>query len=80
MTKQTMLTTVDNPFNPFEDYASWDEFDRRQGYNTSAFLGRIAQTSDELSDQENHTAIEAAIDEIVHENVLGIYRKVSRDK
>lgn len=73
---QTMLTTIDNPFNPFDDYDSWDSYDRQQGYHTSAYLARIAVTSDELSDSENEFAIESAIDEIVDNNVLGIYKKL----
>lgn len=75
---QSMLTTIDNPFDPFEDYDAWDSYDRAQGYNTSSYLARIALTSDELTDEENHEAIETAIDEILRENILGIYRKVTK--
>lgn len=76
--KQAMLTTIDNPFNPFEDYASWDEYDQRQGYHSASFLARLVYTSDDLSDEENQLAIDSAIDEIVAENVLGIYKKVTQ--
>jgi hypothetical protein len=72
-----MLTTVDNPFNPFTHFDEWYAFDEAAGYKTTAFLARIVRTSDDLSDADQHVAIEAAIDEIVRENVLGVYRKVS---
>lgn len=77
--KVVMLSTIDNPYSPFDDYESWYAFDIQSGYNTSAFLARIAQTSDELSDQDYHLAVEEAVDEIVSENVLGIYIKVEKE-
>lgn len=78
--RQAMLTTIDNPFDPFEDFRSWDAYDRQAGYFTSSYLARIAQTSDGLSEQEYHDAVEDAIDEIVFENVLGIYRKAIKNE
>ena len=74
-----MLTTVDNPFNPFTHFHEWLAFDTRSGYHTSSFLSRIVKSSEELSDADAQLAVQNAIDEIVRENVLGIYRKVSRD-
>ena len=71
-----MLTTVDNPFDPFTQFDEWFAFDEARGYHTTAFLARIVRTSDDLSDADQSLAIEQAVDEIVRENVLGIYRKV----
>ncbi len=76
---RSMLTTVDNPFDPFDDYPAWFTFDLTSGYNTPSFLARIAQTSDEMSEADQVLAVEEAIDEIVRENVTGMYRKVSRE-
>ena len=73
-----MLTTVDNPFNPFIDYDKWNAYDEAQGYYTSNFLARVVVTSSEISEADQDLAIENAIDEILKENVLGIYRKVSQ--
>lgn len=78
MGKQYALTTVDNPYDPFDDFESWFLFDEEKGYHSTAYLGRIARTSDELSDAENDEEIERAIDEIIRYDFLGIYRKVSR--
>jgi hypothetical protein len=75
---QHMLTTVDNPYDPFTQFDEWHSFDTHAGYYTSALLARVAITSDELSDVDQDLAIEMAIDEIVSENVLGIFKKVSR--
>lgn len=76
-----MLTTIDNPFNPFTQYDEWNVWDQNAGYCTTSFLARIVKTSDELSDADQQLAIEQAIDEIVKENVSGMYIKfASNDK
>lgn len=72
-----MLTTVDNPFNPFTQFDEWYAYDSQLGHHTLAFLARVTRTSDELSEADQSLAIEEAIDEIVRENVSGLYRKVS---
>jgi hypothetical protein len=74
----SMLTTVDNPFDPFTEYDAWYSWDAAAGYHTPGLLARIVITSDELSDADQHVAVEDAIDEIVRENVLGVYKKVTR--
>ena len=75
-----MLTTVDNPYNPFTEWNEWLQFDLAMGYDTSGYLARVTITSDELSEADQDWAIEDAIDEIVRENVLGIYKKVENEK
>ena len=74
-----MLTTVDNPFNPFTEFEEWLDYDTRMGYNSAAFLDRIAKQSNELSQPDQALSVQMAIDEIVHENVSGMWRKVSKD-
>lgn len=73
---RTMLTTKDNPFSPFKEFDSWFRFDNEKGYHSSAYLARIAKTSDSLTDEENDKEIERAIDEIIHYDFFGIYKKV----
>ena len=74
------LTTFDNPFNPFEQFTSWLLFDSEKGYNSCAYLDRIAKTSDALTDAENDQEIERAIDEIIAYDPFNIYTKVYRNK
>ena len=76
---ESMLTTIDNPYDPFEEFDAWYAFDARMGYHTPSFLARIVVTSDEISEVDANLANEQAIDEIVEENVLGLWRKVSRE-
>ena len=75
----SMLTTVDNPFNPFSHYMEWDTFDRDRGYNSAALLARLVITSDELSSVDQDLAIEEAIDEIIKENVSGVFKRVRKE-
>ena len=74
------LTTFDNPYNPFEQFSSWFLFDVEKGYNSCAYLGRIAKTSEQFSDEENEKEIEKAIDEIVRYDFMNIYKKVKRNQ
>lgn len=71
-----MLTTIDNPYNPETQWDEWFAYDAEQGYHTPDFLARIVVSSDELSELDQDLAREEAIDEIIRENVLGIYKKV----
>lgn len=77
MATEYMLTTVDNPFDPFTEWAEWYAWDQRHGYDTPGLLGRVARSSDDLSEADQLLATQQAIDEIVTENVSGMHRKVS---
>jgi hypothetical protein len=71
-----MITTIDNPYNPFTHFDEWFQFDESSGYHTTQYLARLTLTSPDLSDADESIVIENAIDEIVRENVNGMYRKV----
>ena len=76
---ESMLTTYDNPYDPFTDYDNWYAYDSRLNYYTPALLARVVVYSSEMSEVDQSLAIERAIDEIVYENVSGMHKKVSRD-
>lgn len=71
-----MLTTLDNPFNPFTHYDEWFSFDVSKGYNTCAYLARVTKSSDELSLEDEALAIDNAMNEIVSLNLTGNYIKI----
>ena len=75
MENECMLTTIDNPFDPFEQFTSWFLFDVEKGYNTCGYLARIVKLSDDMSQKEQEDEIERAIDEIISINRSGIYIK-----
>ncbi len=74
-----MLSTSDNPYDPFMQFDQWYQFDTTSGYHCLPYLARVVIDSDELSELEEMAAIEAAIDEIVAEDQPGLYIKVSRE-
>lgn len=80
MASKCMLTTFDNPFDPFEQFDSWFLFDVEKGYNSCAYLARIARTSEQFSDEENDNEIERAIDEIIKYDFMNIYKKVKKNQ
>ena len=74
-----MLTTVDNPYDPFTEFESWFAYDEQTGYHTNGLLARLALTSNDLSDEENELAINHAVEDIF--NLFpGLYKKVYRTK
>ena len=74
-----MLTTKDNPYDPFDNFSSWYMFDVESGYNSCAYLARISKTSEQFTDYENYEEIERAIDEIIQYDIANVYVKVKRD-
>lgn len=73
-----MLTTVDNPFDPFDQFDDWFRYDEEKGYHTCSYLGRIIVDSDQLSDEELRKATEEAIDQILQYDFMNIYKKVRK--
>jgi hypothetical protein len=75
-----MLSTIDNPFDPFTQWDDWYAFDTQAGYNSSGLLARTAVTSHELTEAQMDQTLEDAIDYIVQENVLGVSIKVCKEE
>ncbi len=73
------ITTVDNPFDPFEEFDKWFQFDNEKGYGTLSYLARVANINDEMSDVEAAKATEFAIDEIIKYDFLNLYKKVKKE-
>ena len=76
MTRRCAITTFDNPYDPFKQFEQWFLFDVEKGYNTCDYLGRIARTSEQLSQEENDLETERAIDEIIKLDFMNKYKKV----
>ena len=63
-----MLTTIDNPFDYFEDFHSWYYYDISHAQDRKdccALLARIANVTDDMTQKERNEEIERAIDDII---------------
>lgn len=61
MENKYMLTTFDNPYNPFVDFTSWYMFDCEQEHFTCSRLARIAEINNEMTEKEVNEEKERAM-------------------
>ena len=85
MTTNYMLSTIDNPFDPFEQFVSWFLFDVEKGYNSCSLLDRTLHKNGisiylDLSQKEIDDATDKAIDEIIQQDPMNIYIRVEEKK
>lgn len=73
-----MLTTIDNPFDPFTQYDAWLAYDEQAGYYTNEYLARIANTDPTMTDKEIGDAIDSAMNEIIAIDPIGLYIRVEK--
>ena len=83
-----MLTTIDNPYNPFTNFDEWNAWDISHGwhfeeggiiangYCSNQLLANIAVDSPDISYAQSGRAVNDAIDEIVKNNLTGMHIKV----
>lgn len=76
---QHRITTVDNPFNPFDEFDSWLAFDEQFSYHSCSLLARTLYISDDLSLLDQTLATRQAIMDIIALDPNGIYRMVSKE-
>lgn len=79
METECMLTTVDNPYDPFEQFTLWWLFDIEKGYNSCGRLARLVNLSDDMSSKEVDEEIERAIDKLIEIDFLDLYRKAFKN-
>lgn len=79
MSGNYMLTTIDNPFNPFEQFTSWFMFDVEKGYNSCSRLARIAKISEDFTQKEIDEEVERAIDRIIELDITDVYKKIKNE-
>ena len=76
--QQVNITTIDNPFDPFDEFDKWFDFDIEKGYYTCNKLARLAEVTDDMTPNEEEEEIERAIDRLIEIDPLDLYRKVVR--
>lgn len=56
------LSTEDNPFDPFEQFRDWWNYDQEKGYQTCERFAKMLQVSPLMSEKEVESEKERAID------------------
>ena len=79
MNRRVTITTIDNPFDPFDDFTSWFMFDIEKGYNSCSRLERLTKFADDMTEKEENEEIERAVDRLIEIDPLDIYKKVVRE-
>ena len=75
-----MLTTIDNPWDPFEQFDEWYAFDMSHGYRSCGYLANVAKDSPDISAAQSQREVNNAIDEIIAMHPGGPYTKVLKKK
>ena len=82
--KEAMLTTIDNEWDPFDNFSEWYSRDlelaRQQNRRPACgYLAIIMANSDDVSENEFNQVMNDAIDEIVELDLSGTFKKVTRE-
>ena len=85
MAEEVMLSTIDNPYNPFDNFDQWYMFDelkaRQENRPTCCgYLARVDYSSDEVSEAEQIQTMNDTIDEILTLNLSGKFIKLTRSE
>ena len=75
---ESMLTTVDNPYNPFVNFDDWYRYDRDHKHYCRERLAEVVGDLKDSNEVEKIKIAESAINYIVANDVLGKYAKVQR--
>lgn len=80
MENNCMLTTFDNPYNPFVDFSSWYMFDCENDHNTCGRLARLLNVDNEMTEKEVDEERIRAIDFMLKYDFEGIYFKGTEEE
>ena len=78
MANNSMITTFDNPYDPFEEYELWYQFDTIQGYNTCGKVAAFVHSTYDMSEAIEDESFEQGYNDLLESDKLGIYLKVTK--
>ena len=76
MENDYLLTTIDNPYNPFDDFSNWYAFDMEKGHNTCDLIGRLAQLRDDMTQREEEEEYARVAEFILYHDPHDKYKKI----
>lgn len=74
-----LITTMDNPNNPFTNPDEWYAFDYNYGYETLRWLAHFSDTSTLMEDEDYEYEVNQACDRLLAEDPFGLYIKITAD-
>lgn len=82
---ECLLTTTDNPYNPFDNFDEWYNYDlllarQQERPDVCSYLDRISRVNSLMPSGMYDKAVESAIDEIVEFNITGKYMKITEEE
>ena len=72
------ITTSDNPYNPFEQFALWDLFDKEKGYCSNQKVARLVHFTEDMTEKEMLEENERAIDLLISLDFTNTFVKMYR--
>ena len=75
----SMLSTIDNPYDPFTDFDNWYNFDNSKGYNSCGILARLYDDLENLPPTVEARNIERVIDSFIASDPTKMYVKVQKE-
>lgn len=75
----TMITTIDNPYNPFNQWDEWYAYDEWKGYHTCSLMARLMPPlTDAASDDLRNDLVQDVYKDLLHLNPFGLYSLVKK--
>ena len=79
METEYMLSTVDNPYNPFDQFNLWLMFDKEKGYDSCERLARFVHLKEEMTQKEIEEEIDRAMNELINLDFTNTFIKVTKE-
>lgn len=76
MIDECLLTTLDNPYDPFTQNESWSLFDLQHGYASNQWLAKYTYASQKMEEEDFRQEVSDGIDRFLAINPFGIHYKL----
>lgn len=76
----TLVSTTDNPYNPWTQYELWSKMDASLGYHTPQYVARLYHLADPEQQYQEDWMREQVHQDIVEQNITGTYVLVPEPK
>ena len=73
------LTTIDNPYDPKDDFHSWYDFDMQNGYDTCGKMDRLSQIEDDMSENEEIIENNRVVDRLFELDFTDTYKIIEKE-